>query len=190
MRTTIVLAPGIAELLPGRAPRACRDESLRAMGSLDMALHVSAADTDAGVAVVGDQSFVTRAVHGVQASLMVATRPGGYHSKPHTHDCEQLNWLTAGHVWIFVEDRAYAMHPGDFLRIPANAVHWAWNRSDEPCSLVEVHAPGLQDDPSVAHISVGLFAEDESPTVSAGPRTTFLPSNNDIDQAAVERLAG
>jgi quercetin dioxygenase-like cupin family protein len=155
-----------------------------------MALHVSAADTDAGLAIVGDQSFTTRSVHGAQASLMIATRPGGYHSKPHRHDCEQLNWLTAGHVWIFVDDRAYEMHPGDFLRIPANAVHWAWNRSDESCYLVEVHAPGMQDDPSVADISIGLFADGETPAPTTGPRTTFLPPDSTFDHAAVERLAG
>lgn len=155
-----------------------------------MALHVSADKIDPGLSIVGDQSFTTTAIHGVQSSLMVATRPGGYHSRPHTHDCEQLNWLTSGHVWIFVDDRAYEMRPGDFLRIPANAIHWAWNKADGPCSLVEVHTPGLQNDPSVAGFSIGLFADEESPALSGGPTTTFLPADIFFDQAGVERLAG
>jgi quercetin dioxygenase-like cupin family protein len=154
-----------------------------------MGLHIVSSAADEGRAVVGDQSFSTQAVHGARSSLMVATRPPGYHSNPHIHDCEQLNLLTAGEVWIFVEDQAYHVQQGDFIRIPANAVHWAWNKSSEPCSLIEVHAPGLQNDPSISSLSVGLFAPDESYDDFDGPVTTFLPPDRDFDQAAVERLS-
>ena len=27
-----------------------------------------------------------------------------------------------------------------------NAVHWAWNRSDASCELIEMHTPGLELD--------------------------------------------
>jgi mannose-6-phosphate isomerase-like protein (cupin superfamily) len=85
----------------------------------------------------------TRQVFGRQSSLMIASRSGGYHSLPHSHDCEQLNYVQAGEIWVFVEDTAYQLRAGDFLRIPAGAVHWAWNRSQKDCELIEVHSPGL-----------------------------------------------
>lgn len=85
----------------------------------------------------------TKQVFGVSSSLMVASRSAGYHSEPHFHDCEQLNYVQSGEIWVFIEFVAYHLQTGDFLRIPPSAVHWAWNRGDGPCELVEVHNPGL-----------------------------------------------
>ena len=70
----------------------------------------------------------TKQVLGQNSSLMVAARSGGYHSEPHAHDCEQLNYVQRGEIWVFIEDTAYHLRTGDFLRIPPGAVHWAWNR--------------------------------------------------------------
>ncbi|MGC4954193.1 cupin domain-containing protein [Actinomadura citrea] len=85
----------------------------------------------------------TKQVLGQSSSMMIATRSGGYHSEPHAHDCEQLNYVQSGEIWVFIEDTAYHLRAGDFLRIPPNAVHWAWNRSDASCELIEMHTPGL-----------------------------------------------
>ena len=139
-----------------------------------MALHAPSESVRVQTATFGSSSLSTQAVFGAQASLMVATRPGGYHSAPHFHDCEQLNLLQAGEIWVFVEDEAYHLRPGDFLRIPPGAVHWAWNRSTEACSLIEVHAPGLQNDPTVAEVAVGLLREGESVTTGAEPTNILV----------------
>ncbi|WP_344889342.1 cupin domain-containing protein [Nonomuraea antimicrobica] len=149
-----------------------------------MSLHVSGAAVREQLADMGTTSFVTKAVFGNAASLMIATRPSGYHSKPHTHDCEQLNWLQTGQVWVFVENRAFRLEAGDFLRIPAGVVHWAWNKSERPCTMVEVHAPGLQRDRTLAAHAVGLFDDGERPQPTAEPTTTFV----DFDAEAVEKL--
>ncbi|MGV9387101.1 cupin domain-containing protein [Nonomuraea sp. NPDC003707] len=85
----------------------------------------------------------TKQVLGQNSSLTIATRSAGYHSEPHSHDCEQLNYVQSGEIWVFVEDTAYHLRAGDFLRIPPSAVHWAWNRSDLSCELIEMHTPGL-----------------------------------------------
>jgi mannose-6-phosphate isomerase-like protein (cupin superfamily) len=135
---------------------------------------------------MGTTSFHTKAVYGNAASLMIATRPPGYHSAPHVHDCEQLNWLRSGEVWVFVTDRAFHLRMGDFLRVPAGVVHWAWNKSAEPCTMVEVHSPGLQADSTLAEHAVALFDDEETPALAGTPRTTFVP---DFDAAAVEKLA-
>ncbi|WP_165974384.1 cupin domain-containing protein [Nonomuraea deserti] len=149
-----------------------------------MSLHASGAEVREQLADMGTTSFVTKAVYGNAASLMIATRPPGYHSKPHTHDCEQLNWLQAGQVWIFVENRAFQLEAGDFLRIPAGAVHWAWNKFEQPCTMVEVHAPGLQGDSTLAAHAVGLFDDGETSRPVAEPTTTFV----DFDAAEIEKL--
>ncbi len=85
----------------------------------------------------------TKQVTGTASSMTVATRTSGYHSQPHFHDCEQINYVVAGEIWVFVEDRAFVLRPGDFLRIPPSAMHWAWNRSEDDVQLIELHTPGL-----------------------------------------------
>ncbi len=85
----------------------------------------------------------TKQVLGQNSSMMIAARSGGYHSEPHSHDCEQLNYVQTGEIWVFIEDTAYHLRVGDFLRIPPGAVHWAWNRSDDTCELIEMHTPAL-----------------------------------------------
>ncbi len=110
-----------------------------------MMLHVPAEQVPVTVVPmrVSGGELRTRQVFGRQSSLIIASRSGGYHSLPHSHDCEQLNYVQAGEIWVFVEDTAYPLRAGDFLRIPAGAVHWAWNRGQDDCELIEVHSPGL-----------------------------------------------
>jgi mannose-6-phosphate isomerase-like protein (cupin superfamily) len=154
-----------------------------------MSIHASAVDVPEDTARVADMTFTTKAVYGNEASLMIATRPAGYHSNPHTHECEQLNWLQAGEVWVFIEDRAFHMRAGDFLRVPSGAVHWAWNKSDGPCTMVEVHAPGMQHDPTVAAFAVGLFGEKELAAPTGSPMNRFLPEDSDFDRRIAEKQA-
>jgi quercetin dioxygenase-like cupin family protein len=85
----------------------------------------------------------TKQVLGQNCSLTVASRSPGYHSEPHAHDCEQLNYVARGEIWVFIEHEAFHLAPGDFLRVPPGAVHWAWNRSQSDCELIELHTPGL-----------------------------------------------
>jgi gentisate 1,2-dioxygenase len=125
--------------------------------------------------------MITRFVYGNEANLMLATRSAGYHSKPHRHDCEQLNYLVDGELYIFIEDEGYLLRPGDFLRIPRNAVHWAWNRGKVACILIEVHAPVL--DPMSRRGARGLFAAGETPRVNATARTEVV----EYDYPSVER---
>lgn len=100
-------------------------------------------DATVAMKTFGDGGLSTKQVFGTSVSLMLARRTAGYHSKPHIHNCEQLNYLLEGEMWIFVEDDAFRLRQGDFLRVPTLKVHWAWNRSDEDCVLIEAHSPGL-----------------------------------------------
>jgi quercetin dioxygenase-like cupin family protein len=45
--------------------------------------------------------LTSKFVYGLHSNLMKAKRVGGYHSKPHVHDCEQLNLLMEGELWVF-----------------------------------------------------------------------------------------
>lgn len=82
-----------------------------------------------------DLAVTTQMAYGNDSSIMVATRPPGFHSKPHYHDSEQLNYVADGEMWIFIGEEGFPLKKGDFFRIPRNAVHWSWNRSDRPCIL-------------------------------------------------------
>jgi len=91
----------------------------------------------------GEGSMVVKKGYGNECSLMVAVRAPGYHTKPHAHESEQINYVLEGEIWFFVEDRGFHCKQGDFQRIPANKTHWAWNRSDENATVAEAHAPAL-----------------------------------------------
>ena len=91
---------------------------------------------------------------------MIATRAPGYHTMPHVHESEQINFVQEGEIWFFVEDKAFQCKKGDFQRIPANKIHWAWNRSDRDTVVIEAHAPGLVGE-KAAQGAVSLFEDGE-----------------------------
>jgi quercetin dioxygenase-like cupin family protein len=103
----------------------------------------------------------TQMVYGNESCLMLATRPGGYHSHPHKHDTEQNNYVVDGEIWVFVEDKFFLVKAGDYYRIPRNAVHWGWITSDKPCTILEVFAPTFLG--GTHPNAVGLYDEGEKP---------------------------
>ena len=117
-----------------------------------MALHVKSSDVTEIKRVqsgeAGTGSMVVRKGYGNECSLMIATRAPGYHTKPHQHESEQINYVLDGEIWFFVEDKGFHCKKGDFQRIPANTVHWAWNRSDSEATVAEAHAPALIGGPA------------------------------------------
>lgn len=149
-----------------------------------MALYRTSAEIPAAPFDMETASFTTSLVHGRQASLMLAERPPGYHSRPHRHDCEQLNLLQRGVLHVYCAARAFVLRPGDALRIPPNAVHWSWNRADSSCVLIEVHAPGLQDDPQTRSFAVALFDEGEDEEPAGRPANVFV----DLDPEDIRRI--
>jgi gentisate 1,2-dioxygenase len=46
-----------------------------------------------------------------------------------------------GEIWILIEEEALHLKAGDFFRVPSMAVHWAWNRSDKPCTFIQSFTP-------------------------------------------------
>ena len=105
--------------------------------------------------------MATQVVYGNESSLMLATRPGGYHSKPHIHDTEQMNYVIDGEIWVFVDDQFFLVKAGDFYRVPAMAVHWGWITSDKPCTILEVFSPTYVSQRMTN--AVPLYADGETP---------------------------
>src|SRR5579864_5276066 len=103
----------------------------------------------------------TKVVYGKESSLMLATRPGGYHSRPHIHDTEQMNYVVDGEIWVFVDDKFFLVKAGDYYRIPRNAVHWGWITADKPCTILEVFAPTYLG--GTHPNAVGLYDPEEKP---------------------------
>jgi quercetin dioxygenase-like cupin family protein len=130
----------------------------------------------------GQGSMIVRQAYGNESSLMVAARPPGYHTKPHMHVSEQINHVLEGEIWFFVEDKGYHCKKGDFHRIPANKVHWAWNRSDNDAVVVESHSPPLVGG-DIIKGAAGLFDNGEAPNLRGPGENQFVP----YDQEGVER---
>jgi mannose-6-phosphate isomerase-like protein (cupin superfamily) len=104
----------------------------------------------------------TQRIYGLESSLLFADRDPGYHTNPHRHDCEQLNYVLSGEIWFFVEDKAWRCREGDIMRIPRDKLHWAWVRGTENCVVIEVHSPPLLGNSEEARkAAVPLLADDE-----------------------------
>src|SRR5258708_2254814 len=129
-------------------------------------------------------SVGAKIAYGVDASLMVATRQPGYHSRPHVHDSEQLNYVLAGELYVFIDETGFLVRQGDIFRVPRNAVHWSWVQGATPCGWPETHAPPLIADPGVTDTAVALMTEAEKDAVITKVGSQW-PTN--IDQTGVER---
>lgn len=108
----------------------------------------------------------TKVVNGVGASIMVAERPGTYHSTPHIHAAEQFNvairgggnGYCVGPTGEFSSRHAAA---GDIYRIPNMSPHWAWGKNGGGSKMVEFHLPGLHGDPDFRLGLVSMMSGDE-----------------------------
>jgi quercetin dioxygenase-like cupin family protein len=119
--------------------------------------------------------------YGRDVSLMIATRQPGYHSKPHLHDAEQLNYVLEGELQVFVENTSFLAKKGDVFRIPRNVVHWSWVQGNGPCVLFETHSPPLVGDPGVTDTAVALMNSSECETVTG--IASQWPADFDLDAA-------
>jgi mannose-6-phosphate isomerase-like protein (cupin superfamily) len=143
--------------------------------------------------LAGDNHLSTKCVYGHGGGIMRATRPPGYHSRPHVHACEQYNYVVSGELWSFSIDElgrktAFHSQPGDFKRVPTMAVHWSNNRLTEPVTMIEFHLPGLQDDPKHKGMDVPLFDDGEAHSVAGSPRNLYVDPA-DVPVAELEALA-
>ena len=132
-------------------------------------------------------SIGAQIVYGQDMSLMIATRQPGYHSRPHRHDAEQLNFVLEGELRVFVGDSAFLARKGDLFRIPRNAVHWSRVQGQGPCVLLEAHAPPLIGDTGVSETAVALMGPVERESV-VGIGSEW-PTDFDRD-AAERRILG
>ncbi|MFC2105918.1 cupin domain-containing protein [Candidatus Bipolaricaulota bacterium] len=107
-------------------------------------------------------SLITRLVHGTDMSLMVAERVDEYHSSPHVHQSEQLNYVLEGEIWIFFEHGGFRAVKGDFFRIPGDKIHWSWVKSSGSCTLAESHVPPLTADRADTAVPLLTAQEDAS----------------------------
>lgn len=132
--------------------------------------------------------FRARIVHGAQAGMMLADRGAGYHTKPHTHDAEQWNYIMSGEIWFFVETHGYLCKQGDVMRIPKNRSHWAWNRSSSNAIILECHTPRLCADHQNDELIASVLGPDEDTTQFPTMTNDFAPFNQaEID--AIEQRA-
>jgi mannose-6-phosphate isomerase-like protein (cupin superfamily) len=129
-------------------------------------------------------SIGAQIAYGLDSSMMVAVRQPQYHSRPHSHDAEQLNYVIQGELYVFVADSGFLAKEGDIFRIPRNAVHWSWVQGTVPCVLLETHTPPLIGDEGVTDTAVALLGPAESATGIARVPSIWPQG---VDPGAVER---
>ena len=133
------------------------------------------------MAAVGQSVLRSQKVHGTDTSIMFAERAAGYHTSPHQHDCEQMNYIVSGEIFFFVDGRGYRCKAGDIMRIPRNKVHWAWNRGTETAVVFESHSPPLRDRGGDAVALLG--PDDDAAKIQHMPNILVK-----MDQAEIDRI--
>lgn len=124
-----------------------------------------------------------RSVYGKDLKLGVYERED-YQTAPHVHTAEQINYILEGQVWWFVEDEGFLLSPGDFHRVPSDAVHWAKTETT-PIKMIEAHAPPLAIGPNAE----GLYADDETPEPNETSENIAVDVDGweEIQERAMER---
>jgi quercetin dioxygenase-like cupin family protein len=126
-------------------------------------------------------------VFGSDTSIMIAERETGYHSKPHYHDAEQMNYIMSGAIWFFIDGHGFHAKEGDIVRVPRNAVHWAWVRDPGGCLMFESHTPPLTGDEKMKNGAVSMLSAAEPPA-AAGVCNLWADVSDD-EMEAIERRA-
>jgi quercetin dioxygenase-like cupin family protein len=106
-----------------------------------MGLAVSLEDIEPDAGIDPASGLVSKTGYGRDVSLTHATFPAGYRSAPHAHESEELSQLSSGNLSVYIDGVEFRLAAGDFIRIPALAVHWKRNHSKEPAVSLELHNP-------------------------------------------------
>ena len=167
------------------APKKTSEQSSAASAG-ESRLHVKATSAR-NVSLLSDSmvdsgSAMAMVAYGQSASVILATREAGYHSKPHRHEAEQINYILEGEAWVFIEDTGFHVGKGDLLRIPKGCVHWAWVTGTSKASVLEVHTPPLTADYSSGRISMLTDASEEDQVDHVSNTDAY-----DFDWQSVER---
>jgi uncharacterized RmlC-like cupin family protein len=127
-------------------------------------------------------------VHGENVSVAISRMPPAYHTKPHVHNREQIYRLLSGEMWYFVHTKGYRLKPGDFVRIPAGSICWAWNRGDKEAEAISVNVPGRHSNPDYKGSAIPLFDDEPALVLAALPQTLYLDADY-YNAAAIEAAA-
>jgi hypothetical protein len=107
-----------------------------------------------------------------------------YHTFPHLHKNEQVNYILSGDIYFFIKTTPYHMKEGDFLRIPSMEPHWAWATGAKMCRVLEIHSPPNRYEAGYKSIIVPMFDEGEeivTTGVSASKESNWLEPDIPIE---------
>ena len=139
------------------------------------------AEADPSLAEAADSARIDmRLAYGTRVSLAVAVAAPGYHPAPQLHASEQLDYVAAGEVWVYIDGTAYHLREGDAIRVPRMTPHWMWNRSDAPCTFYESSSPPLAG----AVAGQGALGDDGAAPPEALPRIVWLSDSYARDAEA------
>lgn len=133
----------------------------------------------------------TKVVGSNVASIMVAARPGTYHSTPHIHAAEQINIVLKGSNWGFCVGPnnmydATGHREGFMFRFPKMVPHWAWGQDGSGSSSIEFHVPGLHGDPDFKVGLVSMETSDDSLNPSMDKARNIFLDSNSVPVAEIE----
>ncbi len=74
-------------------------------------------------------------------SSLLNTVPKGLGAPPHSHPWDEAFYVVKGEVEFLINEQRHHLYPGDYARVPANAVHAFTGLSEEEGLLIAFESP-------------------------------------------------
>lgn len=100
-----------------------------------------------------DDAAVERPAEGWRRAGLVASdalsvdwfeKPPGHVSERHSHEHEQVFVVISGTFVLHTDDESVTLGPRDTARVDSWEEHYSENPSDEPCTGLNIFAPGRE----------------------------------------------
>ncbi len=107
--------------------------------------------TDSKVESLGPyeiESLISANEEGQFTAYRVRIEPNQETSESHHKIAEEIYYVVAGKGTAYLDDEAFILEPGDFLRLPPGTRH-RFVTQERPLEMLDIHSPGSRPDRDV-----------------------------------------
>ena len=94
------------------------------------------------------ESLISANEEGQFTAYRVRIEPNQETSESHHKIAEEIYYVVAGKGTAYLDDEAFILEPGDFLRLPPGTRH-RFVTQERPLEMLDIHSPGSRPDRDV-----------------------------------------
>ena len=94
------------------------------------------------------ESLISKDEEGQFTAYRVRIEPNEETSESYHKIAEEIYYVIAGKGTAFLDDEAFRLEPGDFLRLPPGTRH-RFVTEEQPLEMLDIHSPGSRPDRDV-----------------------------------------